>query len=94
MQEVQQHGHKLQAWLKSLAGIKNNNPRNAPGVAYTKWQQGFVPTNRAGKAVHDKGESTCKLLQQLSFVGTLSSAVLLLLQQISVSFQLPWHCLL
>lgn len=68
LQEVQRQGDELAACLKSLAGVKNNNPRNAPGVPYTKWQPGFVPTNRSGKALHAKGESAWQLLQQLSLL--------------------------
>lgn len=47
LQEVQRQGDELEKQLKALAGMKNNNPRNVPGVPYIKWQPGFIPIKNA-----------------------------------------------
>lgn len=57
LQEVLRHGDELEKQLKALAGMKNNNPRNVPGVPYVKWQPGFIPTKNA-KTLREKCKQT------------------------------------
>lgn len=58
LQEVQRKGNDLEKQLKALAGIKNNNPRNVPGVPYIKWQPGFIPTRNA-QTLREKSKYIC-----------------------------------
>ncbi|KAL0034786.1 hypothetical protein WJX77_007206 [Trebouxia sp. C0004] len=36
-EEKQRRGQNLTTWLSSLAGMRNNNPKNAPGVPHISW---------------------------------------------------------
>ena len=54
LQEVQRHGEQLKMWLKSLAGNRNNNPANVPGVPYIKYTRNDIAS---WNLAHPKGES-------------------------------------
>ena len=72
LQEVQRHGDELEAQLKALAGMKNNNPRRAPGVPYTKWQPAYIPCNSA-KTLREKSKWFCHL--RLCFLFVIELAI-------------------
>ena len=55
MQEKQRRGQNLTTWLRSLAGIRNNNPKNAPGVPHISW----TPAITAWQLAHCKGVLQC-----------------------------------
>ncbi|KAL3148110.1 hypothetical protein ABBQ38_014391 [Trebouxia sp. C0009 RCD-2024] len=46
-EEEQRHGNELDARLKGLAGMRNNNPKNWPGVTHIKLQPRYIPKRNA-----------------------------------------------
>lgn len=68
LQEEQRHGRELDAHLKALAGMKNNNPKDWPGVSYIKLQPRYVPKRNA-EIMRAKSERPCACLQTLAFLG-------------------------
>ncbi|DBA91297.1 TPA: hypothetical protein ACH3X2_004035, partial [Trebouxia sp. C0005] len=49
-EEKQRRGQDLTTWLSSLAGVRNNNPKNAPGVPHISW----TPAITAWRLAHCK----------------------------------------